>query len=304
MLGVDVLVDETGEPWLLELNDHPSLSISRLSPVKAEGAPFGHREDKHESSHPSREVSVVDERIKVPMLTDALRIYAELHGLSYHARSSPWELADLADLVDSKSSYELAFDTSFVELTLPPDLRKTLRIFERLRHLFDQHTPTGSPSHQDVWISRSSGGDGAKWKAVCFARFLAAYAGWSQAASTELFGHVCGGRRPRSFFGVTSSLMDLMDFAVALAEVARCTYRLEALRSGNGAAPENRMDLLVHMLDAWSTTSEASFASWVARGTALSETGAALRSREAASPLQEKRNKNVAPSQTPNSPAR
>ena len=63
VLGLDVLLDSSGRPWLMEINDHPSLRADLI----VEGG----------VSVPS----AVDEAIKIPMLRDVVRLVSSLHSL-------------------------------------------------------------------------------------------------------------------------------------------------------------------------------------------------------------------------------
>ena len=68
VLGFDVLLDHRARPWLIEINDHPSLRIDLSWDEPGQYSMNGL------NSIPSP----VDETIKVPMLTDALRIVGEV----------------------------------------------------------------------------------------------------------------------------------------------------------------------------------------------------------------------------------
>lgn len=71
MLGIDVLLDSKAQPWLIEMNDHPSFRID-----------LSFDEPGQYSIHGLNSIpSPVDEAIKVPMLTDALRLVGALHRL-------------------------------------------------------------------------------------------------------------------------------------------------------------------------------------------------------------------------------
>ena len=64
ILGFDVLLDSKMQPWLLEMNDHPSIRIDLSFDEPGQYSMNGL------NSIPSP----VDEAIKVPMLTAALRV--------------------------------------------------------------------------------------------------------------------------------------------------------------------------------------------------------------------------------------
>lgn len=75
VLGLDVLLDRSARPWLIELNVHPSLRI----------------DDSCDGPYSEEVRSPVDEAVKVPMLADALRIVADVHGLPCLQRDTPRE---------------------------------------------------------------------------------------------------------------------------------------------------------------------------------------------------------------------
>ena len=71
VLGVDVLLDAKARPFLLEINDHPSFRID-----------LSYDEPGQYSMNGLNSIpSPVDEAIKVPMLTSALRLVAMQHSL-------------------------------------------------------------------------------------------------------------------------------------------------------------------------------------------------------------------------------
>jgi uncharacterized circularly permuted ATP-grasp superfamily protein len=63
VLGIDILIDETGNPWLLESNNNPSFNIEHETIVKNELT--GKMETK-------KDVSPVDEYVKRIVMTDTL----------------------------------------------------------------------------------------------------------------------------------------------------------------------------------------------------------------------------------------
>jgi hypothetical protein len=89
ILGLDVLLDEGGHPWLIEINDHPSLRVDLTL-----------EEHKKATGHAGMP-SAVDEAVKLPMLRDAMRLISGLHGL--HGDTDESEM--LADLsIDGASA--------------------------------------------------------------------------------------------------------------------------------------------------------------------------------------------------------
>ena len=67
ILGLDVLLDVYGQPWLIEINDHPSINTLHHGETSVSGMP------------PTQ--SAVDEAVKIPMLSDAMRVVSSLYGL-------------------------------------------------------------------------------------------------------------------------------------------------------------------------------------------------------------------------------
>jgi len=76
ILGFDVLLDSKVQPWLLEMNDHPSIRIDLSFDEPGQYSMNGL------NSIPSP----VDEAIKVPMLAAALRVVAHERGLRARRR--------------------------------------------------------------------------------------------------------------------------------------------------------------------------------------------------------------------------
>jgi len=77
VLGFDVLLDSKAQPWLLEMNDHPSFRIDLSFDEPGQYSLNGL------NSIPSP----VDEAIKVPMLAAALRVVAKERGLCVRRRT-------------------------------------------------------------------------------------------------------------------------------------------------------------------------------------------------------------------------
>ena len=229
ILGLDVLLDAAGHPWLVEINDHPSLRVDVTL-------------DK-EASRPS----LVDEAIKLPMLQDAMRIVAELHNLHQSPREAEEEAigggpppSTAARQFAARGSGGTArggagggyaFGTRFVEVSPSAGEARPLELLARLRDIFEMHSPSSSV-FEATWgdakqvDSNATSSAGPRWKAPTFAKFLqsaglvgghrasAVAAGLSRPDAELLFASVCG----------KGGSMDVLDFAEALSRVAARLY--------------------------------------------------------------------------------
>ena len=251
VLGMDVLLDESGQPWLIEINDHPSFRIDLTL-------------DK-ETSMPS----AVDEAVKLPMLSDAMRVVSNIHGLDVQegprSRRSPSPaspvgtpspaakrdgsgaatpprltraLEELRAIADAKQEKLRgsprgggAYGTNFYEVKTAVAETKHLQLLSRLRDIFELHSPSssvfeatwGEAKREDAQETSSAG---PKWKAPTFSRFLqsaglvgghrasAVAAGLSRPDADLIFASVCG----------KGGSMDLLDFTEALSRVASRLY--------------------------------------------------------------------------------
>jgi len=119
VMGFDVLLDSKCRPWLIEINDHPSLRID-----------LAYDEPGQYSMNGLNSIpSPVDEAIKVPMLEDALRVVAACSRLRATAREG-----------DAGGAY----GTSFFEVDADPNDAAALTLLQRLWKLFEQHTPAAA----------------------------------------------------------------------------------------------------------------------------------------------------------------
>lgn len=281
VLGVDVLLDDAGRPWLLELNDHPSVRVDQPSSAGAGGVAGGGDGGGGRAGGGGGSVSVVDERIKVPMLADALRIVAAVHGLPCAPRESPWELAELAGLCEGED-VDLAYGTTYVELRFPPDLISVMTLFDRLRSLFERHTPPSTARNDSMFVLRRpawatagglANGSGAstppRWRVACLARFLRAYAGLPYDVTERIFSSLCT-RGPGALAQEPS--MDVMDFAEACSAVAQRLHReaqsaetRQELCQASGNAESEPSVLLQRLLNEWTVGDAAAekYKSWL-----------------------------------------
>jgi hypothetical protein len=199
LLGLDVLLDEQVEPWLIELNVHPSLRID----ATRDGVDM---------------MSAVDEAIKVPLVADTLRVAAALHRLpckpreipppeppqampwtfgtpqprlprsasSQAASSIPWsirayspEAQDSTDESAPSPPPRYAYGTWFTEVEMAPEEVAHVHLFDRVRSVFDSHLPQTSPSRETgSWPTahrrpyEAHALPGPRWKLQTFTRFL------------------------------------------------------------------------------------------------------------------------------------
>eukprot|EP00908_Phaeocystis_cordata_P011827 Transcript_22782.p1 GENE.Transcript_22782~~Transcript_22782.p1 ORF type:complete len:592 (-),score=193.38 Transcript_22782:52-1674(-) len=198
VLGYDVLLDAQGRPWLVECNDHPSLRLD-----------LQWDEPGQYSMHGSNTMpSPVDAAIKVPMLTDALRVVGELHGLPTAPPPPPADGGGVADRVGG------AFGTNFFEVcegegpSLPG-----LDTLQALGRAFERHSPSDALRCATLAIDPAL--PGPRWKSMAFAKFvqtagLVGGAGLSRADVDLIFITVCG----------KGGTMDVMDFFEACGRVA------------------------------------------------------------------------------------
>ena len=235
VLGFDILLDSDAKPWLIEINDHPSLRIDR----------------------DGTETSAVDVAIKVPMLADVLRIIAEINHLQCRPR-------DEAPSSFDSIAHKLAFGTSFVELTPSAEEAVLMSLFDRLRYLFDWHVPPDAE-----WATARKPIDsqtlpGPRWKAQTFTSFMQAQGtGLSSKECEAIFVSVCG----------KGGAMDILDFAEACAQVARCIFHgskavigksgaksrsgrvderpRRSKRRSDAEAASPPVELIVRLLDRW-----------------------------------------------------
>ena len=198
------------------------------------------------------------------MLADVLRLVSEEHSLPYLPREAPdaelshlhapppdlasWPAAELAaidpaaanvaDVSDAATTTHaaaartppppFAHGTSFVELSSPPAEAALTALFDRLRCLFEWHSPSADDTDQGAVPSSRKPLDsqmlpGPRWKLPSFLRFLCEHPGAPavpRADAEAVFASICG----------KGGAMDLIDFAEALALLARRRYGLPPLR--------------------------------------------------------------------------
>ena len=235
-LGTPLLASHfvaTRDAYFRPVPPSPPSSSLPPSPVRQQSSASSFSSDMgggHHFSEDLLEVSAVDETIKVPMLSDVLRIVAEVHGLRYNRR--PNGLSDLARLcaegVDPAAVF--AYGTSFVELdtsTAKPE-GQLIDFFGRLRTLFDWYTlESNLPDGGYRKNIDSQLLPGPRWKPQALARFLHTVAGVGKDESEKLFHAVCG----------KGGSMDLIGFAEACGKVAR---RLHQPMAGNSSPSADR----------------------------------------------------------------
>ena len=66
MYGIDILIDEKFNPWVLEINSNPSFNIMISKFEKQEGTDFDFKLKS--------EVSHIDKHLKTLVLTDAFKV--------------------------------------------------------------------------------------------------------------------------------------------------------------------------------------------------------------------------------------
>lgn len=206
LLGFDVLLDAKAQPWLIEINDHPSLRTDAAYDEPGQYSINGL------NSVPSP----VDEAVKVPMLADSLRLVAELCAQRrLPTRPRPTDSGGVCG-------------TNFFAVSLEPAEEESLSLLRRLARLFEVHAPAAS-RREAASSALPAGQDplavpGLRWRgAMPFNTFLEAggllaRAGGGQ-QGTRLHRHdadlivlsVCG----------KGGSMDVHDFGEACAKVAR-----------------------------------------------------------------------------------
>ena len=121
VLGVDILLDAKARPFLLEINDHPSLRID-----------LSYDEPGQYSMNGLNSIpSPVDEAIKVPMLASALRLVGKEHSLRVgrRRRAKPKKATRAADgsaegADDEAADDEAADDTAPTAHADGPDVEE------------------------------------------------------------------------------------------------------------------------------------------------------------------------------------
>lgn len=204
ILGFDVLLDSKMQPWLLEMNDHPSIRIDLSFDEPGQYSMNGL------NSIPSP----VDEAIKVPMLAAALRVVAHERGLrarrrrKEHAAEPHSEVDDASDEPPTPGKPSLghtagdatddamddgaddgagadadaamddvarfasggAHGTGFFELPIDAEDEEGFTLISRLTALFVRHTPPSvrreevDPRVRSMASSDSLAVPGPRWK--------------------------------------------------------------------------------------------------------------------------------------------
>jgi hypothetical protein len=325
ILGLDVLLDEDGHPWLIEINDHPSLRTD----VTTGGG--GGDEAKDKASQPS----AVDEAVKLPMLRDAMRVVSTLHGLGAAERDdAPTAAAHAprhappsgpppsgpppsgpppsgppsAAAAAGRSAVSAgAYGTGFMEVS--PDASETrhLELLARLRDIFELHSPSssvfeatwGDATREDAQATSSAG---PRWKAATFSRFLqsaglvgghrasAVAAGLSRPDADLIFASIVGKGRT----------MDLLDFAEALTRVAARLFPSGACDERGGAPIELLQRLLARHFN---ESNGAGCAPASACAATAARAQAALRATQRGPPLTARGTADAAPPKSARGPA-
>jgi hypothetical protein len=254
ILGFDVLLDEACEPWLIEINDHPSLRIDREYGAASHG---GQRAGLRPSAEYDTELSRVDERIKVPMLADALRIVAGIHNLSFAPREAGAGVEELLALMGgAQPSQPLdspAAGTSFVELTFEDEQKAIFDLFDRMRYTVEWHTPDSldrlDPGHASRGtLLNTQTLPGPRSKANVLVAFMQSAAGIGKSEGERIFQTVCG----------KGGSMDLLDFADAVLMVgAILRGRQEHLQSLGGVEAPAPFEVITGVLDRWQESATA-----------------------------------------------
>jgi hypothetical protein len=215
VLGFDVLLDSHCRPWLLELNDHPSLRID-----------LSYDEPGQYSMNGLNSVpSPVDEAIKVPMLTDALRVVAGLRGLKVKSRAG----GDAGGF-GGTGFYEVPTDGEL--------LGGGFDLIEGITRLFEQHTPPSARREEAVLGASGYARDpdklpGPRWRgAAAFTSFLQAAGLVARPGGAAAATPLAAAPAPRTLARHEVDLivlavcgkggsMDLVDFAEACVGAAR-----------------------------------------------------------------------------------
>lgn len=274
VLGFDVLLDIGGHPWLMEINDHPSLRVDLEL-------------EEHKASGVGSVASAVDEAVKLPMLRDVVKVVSTLHGLgggckaatasvSTSASTLPSLPTPTAAAIAAAKGLRSAFGTAFHEVSPNPAEMRHLQLLARLRDIFELHSPAscvfeatwGDAQREDAQSTSSAG---PRWHAPTFSRFLqsAALAGGHRASAVAaglsrpdadlIFASVCG----------KGGTMDMLSFAEALACVASRLYPQAGSTHGRASPTELIERLLARHFNGGSAAPASARAATAARAAAV-----------------------------------
>jgi tubulin polyglutamylase TTLL11 len=123
IFGIDILIDEAGKPWLMEINANPSLNM------------FVTRQNEDDSVESPRKIlSKLDKEVKTRVLRDTFRIIRGEHGTG--------------------SSFELIFETDDDPMKLsrrPMDDYSVFRALNEARILFELIAGYKKPEYLNIF---------------------------------------------------------------------------------------------------------------------------------------------------------